>query len=77
MAVQEYNQTENDDTSQLKILGYNIELDTLIETTGTARTALIISEGLRYSRRAGYPADKLFTSNCNNKPDKKKTRKLM
>ena len=58
MAIQEYNLTDTDDINQLNIPGYKIELDTLMEENGIARTALIISDDIKYSRR-------LDMQNCN------------
>ena len=51
MAIQEVNFTSNDDLSEVSIPGYTIEMDQLINITGRSRSALIIHESIRYSRR--------------------------
>ena len=51
LAIHELNFQVNDDKADIAINGYNWEMDNLIHKNGRSRTALLIREDIRYSRR--------------------------
>ena len=51
LAIQELNWTSDQDPIELKFQGFNMEMDQLINTRGRSRSAILIHEDLRYTRR--------------------------
>ena len=51
MAIQEVNYSNDQDLVDIQIPNYKWEMDNLLEKNGLARSALLIHESIRYSRR--------------------------
>ena len=58
LAIHELNHQLEDDTADIKVEGYNWEMDKLLHKNGRSRTGFLIREDIRYIRRDDLTTDK-------------------